>query len=112
MKECAINEFLSVRGGGDQWDICIAGSMVHRATYDLYNIPPDIILKLDKYISAYDYSLDWKYEKTDFESACKILKIWYENNYNTNIGIRTCKSLSLLFQLIHIPPRNFDRSIF
>jgi len=88
MKECVINEFLSVKGETKQWDIYIAEKKIDRNDYDLYDIPPDIILRLDEYNSADDFFLGWKYKETDFESACKILRVWHENNYNTNLIVK------------------------
>jgi len=95
MKEFVINEFLSVKGKSDQWDIYIAEKKVDKDKYDLYNIPPDIILKSDRCISADDYFLDWKYENTGFESAYEILRVWHENNYNMCLIVKDAAFLLL-----------------
>ena len=57
MRECKINEYLSVIEEEQDWEIYIDGEKLNKYEYEFYNIPPDIILNTDEYWSADHYYL-------------------------------------------------------
>ena len=91
MKECKINDYLSVREEGDTWNIYVANRIVNECEYKLYNISPEEIYNSKDYSSAQEYytkNVDSNLKKVNFDQACTILKEWYKYQYNTTLLTR------------------------
>ncbi len=91
MKEYKINEYLSVKGEADTWNIYVAGEKVRKYEYKLFNISPQEILNSKDYFSADEYhskNFHLSLYELDFKTVCTFLKEWCKNHYNAFLLVK------------------------
>jgi len=105
MQECKINNFLSVKLGGEDvysWKLFIKESELDdNLYYELCDIPPERILNSTKYMTADDYFEEHAPGRPDFKRACHMLKTWYLYHYDTFL-VYSLASLEILRELYRI----------
>lgn len=83
MKECKINEYLSVKSEDGKWDIYIDQEKVPENEYNLIYIDIEKNLESNGYF-AFDYiPLIEDYNVIDYKGVCHILRMWYQNYYSS-----------------------------